>query len=183
MGGFTKEHNFQPNNTPMKKVLILSALLFVILIGCRKNNKDTTPAGFITATVDGATVSFHTNTKAFRSEMASTYSIQILGGFERADSSSNKISIAVSSPSPISTGTWGTSSGNEGGTLLYIQAGSNNNYVNNIGSDPRCIIIITEITSSFIKGTFSGECFLTATGGPSPTVKKTITDGAFLVPF
>jgi hypothetical protein len=169
----------------MKRIFLLGSLFCVLLTACSKNNNDNNSgkAGSITATIDGANVSFNTNAKAMRTDESGAYSIQIIG-FQGAAGNSNQIALGVSDDSPIVAGTYSENFNGSGGvgTVGYIQSGTSMPYMGNQSTTNPCTVIITEVTATAIKGTFSGDVFLMSSGGAS-TTKKSITNGQFSVNF
>jgi hypothetical protein len=169
----------------MKRIFVLGSLFCLLFTACSKNNNDDNSgkAGTITATIDGANVSFNTNAKAIRADAGGAYSIQIMG-FQGTGGNSNQIALAASDNSAIVAGIYNeTMTGANGaGTVSYIQSGSSYPYINNGSTTNPGTVTITEVTSTSVKGTFSGDVFLMTAGGIS-TTKKSITNGQFSVNF
>ena len=164
----------------MKKILyfLLASLVTLNTISCKKDATDI-PIGTIKVKIGGTDNTFSVQAKATKLSVTSGFGIQIQGNY-RTGSTTN-LTFSIVKPDPISTGNYTENlMGNPLITLTHctevlvpclIQAktyGSSSNPVN---------IIITEITGSSVKGTFSGELQVSSGG------TELLTNGAFYVSF
>ena len=164
----------------MKKYITLSVMMALLLFSCKKDATDI-PIGTIKVDIGGNNSSFSVQAKATRLPVTGGYGIQIQGNY-RTGSTTN-LSFSVVSPTQISTGVYTeNTTGNPLVTMTHctevlfpcvVQA-------NNYGSTGNPVsITITEINSSFVKGTFKGE--LLNLGGTSGT--EVLSNGTFYVSF
>jgi len=164
----------------MKKILILSAFILFIFTSCKKKN-DVVPVNTISATVDGAHLSFNTSVYAkFGGNSNSTLSIY---GVTSSASDAQTITIGVFSDKAIAIGTYtypsitGSSGLTEYPFIVYSDKGptASSSFLfvtDNTAANPTTVTI-TSINSTNIQGTFT--CTLIRQIGGT----KTITNGKF----
>ena len=135
----------------MKNIVIafFSVLLF---FGCKKDSIDNIKIGTIKVDIDGSAFTFSVQAKATRLSVTGGFGIQVDGDLK--STSTTGLSFSIVQPSSISAGS-------------YSENGAGNP-VN---------ITITEITSSYVKGTFKGELQIGAGG------TETLKNGLFYVSF
>ncbi|MEO7523965.1 MAG: hypothetical protein ABIT58_07705 [Ferruginibacter sp.] len=162
----------------MKKlyyVLVISCLI-ISSIACKKDRMDI-PIGTIKVDINGKSSSFSVQAKATRINVTGGYGIQILGYLKT--SSTTNLSFSLASPFPITNSTFTENSASN--PLVEMKHcvevlvpcvfrttahGSSSNPVS---------VTISEITGSYVKGTFKGEL-----SGHSTEV---LTNGVFYVSF
>jgi len=168
----------------MKRTVLCVFISSLVLASCGKDGDTTTPgnSGTITATIDGLPVSFNFNAKARHLTVAGSEAINITG--YQGTGSSNDIGITIAKTGGVSAGYYSeiktTTIGKS--ALNYRDASTGNTYISHESTTFPSTTTVSEITSTSIKGTFSGDIFLLQSGGVS-TTKKTITNGTFVVNF
>jgi len=184
----------------MKKALLSAALVFGVLVSCKKSNN---PAGgvtnfdsqHLTCAIDGVATSFNANLMATRTTTTTpTYpltEIAITGYTGTSGSNIPGLGIGWSNTSAnvtFGTGTWidtsskyaifgiyapiSTDTWDAGTAVWQTTLGTSNKITNDL------VLTITYMDSTGVKGTFSGEFF---DGGLVSAAKKVITNGDFVV--
>jgi hypothetical protein len=181
----------------MKKILVVSfvAVLILFVWSCKKSSS--APAGsayFISATVGGTSRTFNVSAYAVDSSIGGASEIDIFG---LSDSSFTPAAIVLSiSNSPglksITTGAYtdttasftlsssyysnyyASTSFNAGTVFAATASGAGITITNHLK------LVITSLTSTGIKGTFSGDYYFDGDPSASPT---TITNGSFYLKF
>jgi hypothetical protein len=168
-------------NKFMNKIyyLFLVICLSVINISCKKDTVDTIKIGTIKVDIDGSAYTFSVQSKATRLQVTGGFGIQVQGNFKT--SSTTNLSFSIVRPTSITAGT-------------YIENGGGNPLITMIhctevlipcltsastyGSPTNPVsITITDITSSYVKGTFKGELQISAGG------TETLKNGMFYLNF
>jgi hypothetical protein len=175
----------------MKRLFFLATLPAVLSLSCNKSH-NTGSAYFINASIDGVSKSFSGNVFATRTSDNKSYTININGLF--ASSSGEGLDVLVSSNNPsqiVGADTYGDSSsvytivlsyaptiagtGYSGGTAASDTAKAHGITITN-----HLQVVISSITSVEVKGSFSGDIFLS---GDATADKKTVTNGSFYAKF
>ena len=171
----------------MKFFLPLAICLLFVFSSCGKKADVIAPANTnnISATVDGANVSFNAEAAArvvTNEPGAYPYLLDITGATSTAGNNAI-IVITVSSENPITTGTYISSDTNPGPVsfsgLTYQQdvAGSQiaNPYITDNSGHYPTTVTITSISSTNVQGTFSGTLVYSIGGSQT----ETVTNGKF----
>ena len=158
----------------------LLVLIAFLLFSCKKDATDI-PIGTIKVDLGGSATTFSVQAKATRLPVTGGYGIQVQGNY-RTNSTTN-LSFSIASPTQISTGVYAeNTTGNPLITMKHytevlfpcvVQANTYGSTTNPVS------ITITEINSSFVKGTFKGELLIV--GGTPGT--EVLANGAFYVSF
>jgi hypothetical protein len=175
----------------MKKITFLVTLLVIFCLSCKKSNNPDS-SYFITATVGGTPKSFATMPFARTTTGLGFTLVTVIG----AVSSTEPIAISVGNlPAlqPIVAGTYTDTSTSFEVEAAYAQNSTNgvsyNGGSNEDGSTSGSVnpaianhfkVVITSITGTTIKGTFSGNLYLN--GDPTATALA-VTNGSFYVKF
>jgi outer membrane murein-binding lipoprotein Lpp len=170
----------------MKKFLLFTALIATVFASCISNKAKVDPlkpaaADTISATIDGVNESFNSlDTTRYNSPN----SLYLSGA--NADNADKMILILGSTGSSIDTGTYvSTYPAAKGLEILYgVGPGytpDNLYYTYDIidGASFDAIVKVTSVTSSNIKGTFSGTVVLESSVLTASPVTKAITNGKF----
>jgi len=163
----------------MKKNLCLSLIISLLFFSCKKDSVDNIPIGTIKVDLGGIANTFSIQAKATRISVTGGNGIQVQGNY-RTGSTTN-LNFSIVSPGAISTGLYTeNAAGNPLVTMTHctevlfpcvIQT-------KNYGSSSNPVsITITEINSSFIKGTFKGDLQGNSNG------TEVMTNGVFYVSF
>jgi hypothetical protein len=176
-----KKISFIPNDnkiTVMKNIVIAFFSVF-LFCGCKKDSVDNIPIGTIKVDIDGTAYTFSVQAKATRPQVTGGFGVQIQGNY-RTGSTTN-LSFTIVRPTAITSGSY---TENTASNPLVMMKHCTEVIVpcvyqaNNYGSPTNPVsITITEITSSYVKGTFKGELQL----GSGST--ETLTNGMFYVSF
>lgn len=167
----------------------ITILLFAAMLcfsSCKKNNAgNDAPAYTISASIDGNATTFNYGAIASTINVSGGFGITIYGNKKDPSVSQTSLLISIVSPNPISKGTYvENSSGNPliqmtytydfvfGIKYIFETYGSTTNPLR---------VTITDITSAFAKGTFSGE--VTGMDATGSMVKYVFTNGVFNVKF
>jgi hypothetical protein len=186
----------------MKKTTLFRILTFVFLIGllasCSKDkvnnpgggenpggeNPPPPPAAYVKMKMDGAALNYTGSVKAFRSEDDGTHMLQIQG--IKGGGSTDEIDLVIYSASQATAGDY-TEGEHDSYFILGVYAPQNRAddmgiYYGGIQLDDAAPfkINITEMTSTYVKGTFSGKFY---DGEGEGTNKKVITEGEFKAPI
>jgi len=156
----------------LKLFLPLFALL--ILFSCKKNSSTpTTATATITATVDGTSQTYNVGAAGHLTSGTGTNDLAIVG-LSSAGTGGNSLIIDINTSSPIVAGTYlGSTSQVD---FSYTTSGGAIYQVDNSNSASNATVVITSITSTTVKGTFSGKLVLIYGSGPATS---TFTNGAF----
>ena len=162
----------------MKNIVIafFSALLF---FGCNKDSVDNIKIGTIKVDIDGSAFTFSVQAKATRMSVTGGFGIQVDGDLK--STSTTGLSFSIVRPTTITAGSY---TENVAGNPLvrmvhcteilipcFTRASTYRSPTNPVN------ITITEITSSYVKGTFKGELQIGAGG------TETLKNGIFYVSF
>lgn len=145
----------------MKELLIYLALIALLFISCKKS-QPIVSNGTITATLNGVTDSFNTDSFGANGPSKGEYELFISGN-DRAKTNLRGLSVKVTSSNPITTGTYPA-------TLQIIEDGSATLVIWGTNSGT---ITINAINGNHVEGTFSGIL------GSASNGNLTITNGAF----
>jgi hypothetical protein len=165
----------------MRRLLLFSVLITIVLASCSKTNKSTiAPEAAISATIDGVNMTF--NSKDSVRTVGST--VIYLAGSN--DTTSNKIMIYIINPSKVDTGTYSSNAPDSRDLEILYGVGPGNTpdnvfYTYDIadGASFDATLKVTSVTSTNIKGTFSGKVVLESSVLTANPVTKTITNGKF----
>jgi len=169
----------------LKKLKILRVLLLCcampVLFAGKKGAKIGHVAGTISATVNGISQSFNLNAGAIINETTGSHSLSI-SGVQNTTVHSYSINIAISSPNnSMASGTFTSGVNSNDVQITYSQTSTNLSYTNNSSVDEsNATVIINSVTSSSIRGTFSGTIILQSGNGPESIE---VTGGIFNVPL
>jgi len=167
----------------MKKIFyfLLTCCVTITTISCKKDATDI-PIGTIKVDIGGSNSTFSVQAKATRLSVSGGYGVEIQGNY-RTGSTTN-LSFSIASPTQISTGVYTeNTTGSQLVTMKHctevlfpcvVQASTYGSTTNPVS------ITITEINSSFVKGTFRGELLFVrgSTGGT-----EVLANGVFYVSF
>lgn len=171
-------------------LFFISALLLLGFIGCKKSSTGGSSGsglaiGTIAVSIDGTNTTFNFGAKASTLAVTGGYGIRIKGNKKDPSQSSTSLTIEVVRGTPITTGTYVENiSGSPLVTMDYfldIFFGVGNTASAYGSASNKVTVTITEITSTYVKGTFSGE--LQGPGITTPTVKTVMSNGEFYVSF
>ena len=151
----------------MLKVLILT----VVTTSCEKNND--IPLGTISVSVDGNKKSFNNNSKAEWLSVEGGFGLWIYG-YKGEVGSSNNVSIQIASPFNINAKTY---KNNTSGNIVQIKYNVSLIFFWDEFTSSTATVTISEINSTHVKGTFSGN--LSDSGGGT----MEFSGGAFNVSF
>lgn len=150
---------------------------------CKKDPKDI-PIGTIKTKINGDEKTFSIQAKATRLTVTGGYGIQVIGYYRNG--STTNLTFTIARPQAIATGTYTeNTTSNPLVTMTHcvevlfpcvLQTNSHGSVSNPVS------ITITEITNTYVKGTFKGEL---QTPGPAGTGTSTenFTNGVFHVSF
>jgi hypothetical protein len=161
----------------MKNILIIF-FISLFFYGCKKDSVDNIPIGTIKVDIDGNSTSFSVQAKASRLSVTGGQGIQITGNLKTT--STTNLSFSIASPNSINAGVY-TENANSNPLVTMthctevlvpcvIQAKSYGSISNPVS------ITITEITGSYVRGTFKGEL-------QSGSSKEVYSNGLFYVSF
>ncbi|MEO6639379.1 MAG: hypothetical protein ABIN25_13960 [Ginsengibacter sp.] len=167
----------------------ITILLFASILcfsSCKKNNADNkVSTDTISASVDGNATTFNYGALASTISVSGGFGITIYGNKKDPSVSQTSLLISIVSPNPITKGTYVENSGGNPliqMTYTYDLVFGLKYTFETYGSTINPLrITITDITSTFAKGTFSGE--VTGTDGTGSVVKYLFTNGVFNVKF
>lgn len=160
----------------MKKFIFITLLTSLLFVSCKKDKMDI-PIGTIKVDINGNSSSFNVQAKATRISVTGGYGIQILGYLK--SSSTTNLSFSLISPTPITNTVYTENSA--GSPLVEMihcvevivpcvfRTAAHGSVSNPVS------VTISEITGSYVKGTFKGEL-----GGQSTEV---LSNGVFYVSF
>ena len=161
------------------KIIVIAFFSVFLFCGCKKDSIDNIPIGTIKVDIDGTAYTFSVQAKATRPQVTGGFGVQIQG-YYRTGSTTN-LSFTVVRPTTITSGSY---TENTASNPLVIMKHCTEVIVpcvyqaNNYRSSTNPVnITITEITSSYVKGTFNGALQL----GSGST--ETLTNGMFYVSF
>lgn len=169
----------------MRKIFFIAVICFTttLFIKCKKESSDI-PIGTIKVNVGNTENPFSVNAKATRLNVTNGYGIQIQGNY-RTGSTTNLVFSIVSS-NPIIKGTYTENPGSNPLVLMthcieviwpcIIQTSAYGSISNPVS------ITITEITSTYVRGTFKGELQGPPISGGTPTT-EVFSNGVFYVSF
>lgn len=183
MSSLRQQHEkIKPDYTMHKINIVILLTGMLCFNSCKKDHQD---ADTISASIDGKVTTFNVGAHASTLNVTGGYGISIQGNKKNPSDSKTALSISIVSPDPIVKRTYvENSNGNPlvgmtydfdlvfGIVYTFEGYGSNTHPVS---------VTITEINSSFVKGTFSGE--VQGTDATGATAKYVITNGTFNVKF
>jgi hypothetical protein len=142
------------------------------------------PLAYIRCSIDGASKTFNVLAKASRQNTSGQFVISVFGKATERDDDVERINLGISSTQDIVQGTY---SENDPSFSFVVDAVYNPDNLTDVwavGFTPNpanpFTIIITEINPNFVRGTFRGDVY---NNGGSGSLKKTISNGEFFVPF
>lgn len=162
----------------MKKHYLLAIALFAVVAACKKDKQDNY---YITATVDGKSMSFSSYADASKSNSTGSYQLSFTGLSEAVNKPA--LVIWMDSYNPYAVGlytdtTWPT--------ILNVQIQENDTTIYSGGfstarltTDPNfnhTIVNITHLENNAIRGTFSGTLYKS---GDLTAEKRVVTNGNF----
>ena len=167
----------------MKNIYLIAAVCFtaVFFVDCTKDPKDIS-IGTIKTKIGSTESTFSMSAKAKRLNVTNGYGIQ-MEGYYRTGSTTNLV-LTIISPNPITANTYTENPGsNPLVTMTHcvevivpcVLQTSSYGSVSNPAS-----ITITEITGTYVRGTFKGELKSTSSGNTSTEV---YSNGVFYVSF
>jgi len=163
----------------MKKPLFITICLLLAFTSCKKNSSDA-PANTISATIDGVVESFNTGGGAQLGTAVQLNSNLVITGANGVAAGSDVMSITISSNTSIAEGVYTNSGANNAGftSILYSKGPFSltnpNIYATDVNGTHLTTVTITSLSSTNIKGTFSGQLLLN--GG---STVKAVTNGKF----
>lgn len=167
----------------MKNVLIVTIIFATTLfISCKKDPMDI-PIGTIKTNIGSEEKTFSINAKATRLNVTNGHGIQV-EGYYRTGSTTNLV-LTIVSPSPITSNTYAENPGSnplvtmthcvEFFSPCVLRTSAYGSVTNPVS------ITITEITGTYIRGTFKGELAGPVTNGTQ--TKEVFANGVFFVSF
>lgn len=162
------------------KNIILLSVVFLGLMSCKKGNDDTI-IGTFSATIDGTRTSFTHALEADITNLTSAYNLYIRGYKEYPGASQTSLMISVFSENMVTPATYIENSTN--GPVVemsYDRDLGSGNFFNAYAfkSNTKPVtVVVTEVNSTFVKGTFSGE--LMGARWDGLPLKIVIEDGKF----
>jgi len=162
----------------MQKIFFLALVLFLAFVSCKKDSSSTS-SGSISATVNDTSATFNNSALAINTTANGVYGISITGFADN----SNQISINISGPNPVTTGTYSFSTRGTGDQLsMGYSIPPNITYIQDSTSTANyATVVITAISSTSVQGTFTGDLKLFS--GTSVVKTKSVTNGTFNVKF
>ena len=177
----------------MKKPFALSFLLLCFFLSCKKNNSGSDSGSYhVTANLDGSAKTFNLSPAATTITNGGYTSIAVVGIASATTKETMGVSI-TNSPGgkPIVAGTYTDTTANFAVAVTYGLNTTTTTYFGATNVTQAAIIfghpvvnhikiVITAIDASTVKGTFSGDLFLS---GDPTAAKKTVTSGDFYAKF
>jgi hypothetical protein len=159
----------------MKKLkLLLPFCVLLVLFSCKKQSSSPTSAtGTITATVDGTSQTFNVGATGHLDSSTGINDLSMIG-LSGTAAGANSMIILVTSTGPIVAGTY-AGSGSQGDLSYTMGSGLVYQY-DDSAIISNATVIITSISSTTVKGTFSGSLVLVSGNGAAT---KTLTNGTF----
>jgi len=175
----------------MKRLFFLTTLFAVLSLSCNKSH-NTGSTYYINATIDGVGKSFSGDVFATRASDNKGNTININGLF--SSSSGEGLDVLVSSNNPSQTvdaGTYNDSSSVYTIVLSYAPSATGTGYSGGTATSDSAKthgitianplqVVITSLSSTEVKGSFSGDIFLS---GDASADKKTVMNGSFYAKF
>lgn len=177
----------------MKKIVILSIAMIGMFASCKKSSSST-PTG-VSATIGGSNKNFSTLTAATKTNLGGFDEIVIMGEVASGTTAST-IDITIANDlgggvDSIVAGTYADSSTkfsvsvdyltSSGSLPLPYSGGTNVDGSQSPASVPNHLVVtISSITSTSIKGTFTGNLYL---GGDATSTALAVTNGSFNLPL
>jgi hypothetical protein len=169
-----------------KNYILFSILLLPVFTSCKKDSTNNNSSNAISVSIDGTPTTFNIEAKAIKESVTGGYGITIQGYKKDPAVSQTNLSFSVVSPDAITAKTYiENTSGNPLIVMTYfldttvLGIGIT---ASNYGSTTHPVTItITAITSSTVKGMFSGELSYTDLNG-NPA-KDVLSNGTFNVNF
>lgn len=172
--------------TGVRNALLFTVILFLGLftLSCKKDTPDSVPLGTIEANVDGTKTTFNNEATATITTSNGNVTLEIKGYKKPRSTSGTYLSLKILKTGPVTSGTYTET--NAGPYRLQAEhfvdlffgvGGSSFTY----GSSSNPVrITITDMSATYVKGTFSGELRSGAAGGANNTYVK-LTNGVFHV--
>ena len=161
------------------KNIVIAFLIVFFFSGCKKDSVDNIPIGTIKVDINGTTNTFSVQAKATRPQVTGGYGVQIRGYYRTG--STTDLTFTIARPTPITNGNYSENLASNPLVIMkhcteviipcFTQASSYGSSSNPVS------ITITEITSSYVKGTFKGELQF------SPGSTEKLENGMFYVSF
>ncbi|MDB5221874.1 MAG: hypothetical protein JWN83_541 [Chitinophagaceae bacterium] len=170
-----------------KNIIRIVILLSFGFTSCKKDGANTNVGiGTISVSIDGTATTFNVGAKASVLPVTGGYGIKIFGNKKDPATSATSLTINIVRGTAITTGTYvENGSGNPLVQIDYffdLFFGSGTDYLNFRSTSNPVTITITDISSSSVKGTFSGELIGPNISGGAP-VKTTLSNGVFYVSY
>ncbi len=162
----------------MKKLRFLLPLCALCLFfSCKKSSSSTGGSGSITATIDGSSQTFNFSATASLLSVAGMQALTITG-VQSSSSSTYVITLIITPASGnVTAGTYTATAASDNVQLTYIQASTSLAYQDDPTSgSSNASVTISSISSTHVKGTFSGKLILESGSGAAT---KTVTNGSF----
>ena len=157
-------------------VVFLSVLFFC---SCKKDSVDDIPIGTIKVEINGTDYTFSVQAKATRPQVTGGFGVQIRGYYRTG--STTDLTLTVVRPTTITSGNYTENTASNPLVMMKhcteVIVPCFNQAVNNGSPSNPASITITEITSSYVKGTFKGELHYVGGGN------ETLSNGMFYVSF
>lgn len=160
-----------------RSIVLLTFLSVGILFSACKKSSTTSSSGYyVQANANGTMVKYTGYTAAISTSLSGNYVLDIQGQASLT-SQLDILSAVIMDASPITTKTYTDAviNGSPQGVVSYYDH-TGNQYSSSLAIVPAVSITITEITSTYVAGTFSGTVSDLSSGGP---VK--LTNGSFKV--
>jgi hypothetical protein len=161
------------------KYIILVVSVLSVQLSCKKDDDDI-PVGTFSAILDGTKISFYQATEADISNLTGAHSLYIRGYSDHPSVSQTSLWISVINDSLFARGTYIENSLNRPLVQLTYELDlGNGNFFQaySLGNNTGPVtVVLTEVNSAFVKGTFSGELQGTRNGAQ---VKIAVEDGKF----
>ena len=154
------------------RLLLLPICVLLVFASCKKKSATPATTSTITVTIGGTAQTFNTGASAHVDNTNGFNSLSIIG--IQSASSSNSIILTVTNTTPVVAGSYtGTSSQVD---MSYSQASGAVYQFDGSNNASAATVVISSITSTNVKGTFSGTLELITGSG---AVSQVLTNGAF----
>ena len=168
-----------------KNFILFAAFLSLGFISCKKSSSNTDIAiGTISVSIDGVATTFNYLAKADVPSVTGGYGVRIQGYKKDPSLSATSLTFSVVRPTAITTGTYVENAGSnpfvEMSYFYDLVLGTGTTSVAYGSTTSPVTITITDINTSSVKGTFSGELLSPGISGP---FKNLLVNGKFYVRF
>ncbi len=160
----------------MKKLLSVLAVCAILFSSCKKNNT-TNSDYYVKGDVNGQEVNYTGFTSAVFTTLpgSPSYNILAIQGMQSQGAVTNLFGIVITDQVAITTKTYTDATvGNTVQGVVNYYNGTNVQFTSALSVNPGVTITITEITNSYVSGTFSG-----AVESTSSNESAIITNGSF----